>query len=225
MEHKCKSCNPWYTLWWCPRSTMRMILDEDPRRWIHVIVIIAGALMGLLSAFTSGPATQQVAFSTLISYLVAGAIFNLITVYILGLLLKWVGHWFGGEGSYLEVRSAVAWSNVPIIWLCVLKAFELLLIGSVVPMGLNDQMANPTMAPLAYAFLGINLLLSVWIVVILVRTVAEAHRFGSWHSLFALILSLVIFTVGFAVVAGLGEFVMDLPMMGGLHTFGMPTGS
>ena len=28
-------------------------------------------------------------------------------------LFKWTGKWIGGEGTYQQIRSAVAWSNMP----------------------------------------------------------------------------------------------------------------
>lgn len=208
MEKKNKHCcNPWFSLWSCPRTTMRAILDEEHYRGMWVVVVIAGLIMGLFGAFSATPPTTSVPFATmfitLIGYALAGAVLNVIAVFVLGLLLKWIGFWFGGKGTYMEVRAAVAWANLPVICLGILKAFELLIFGTVFPWVMLLPSSNPATAPLAYVFAGINLLISIWIVVILIKNVAEAHRFSSWLSLFALIIALVIFVVVLAIFAAL----------------------
>jgi hypothetical protein len=224
MKNECKRCNPWFSLWACPRSTMRVILDEDPRRWTHLIMVVSGAILGLFAAFSVTPPTQQVAFGdmfiTLVGYAIAGALFNIIAVYIMALLLRWVGHWFHGTGSYVDVRSAVAWSNVPLIWLGVLKGFELLLFGTIFPWAMVLPSSNPAMEPLAYIFAAINILLTAWIIVILVRTVAEAHQFSAWLSFFSLLISAAIFFIALAVFAGIADFFNTLP---NLMTFNQPS--
>jgi hypothetical protein len=199
MEKKHKHCNPWFSLWAHPRTTMRCILDEDHHPGMYPIIIIAGIIMGLLAAFQATAAGTSVPFNsmfiTLIGYALAGAILNIIAVYIASLLFKWVGYWFGGRGSYFDVRAAVAYTNIPIIWLGILKAFELLIFGSMFPGVMLLPSNNPALTPLAYVFAGINLLITIWIIVILVRTVAEAHKFNSWLSFFAILLSFIIFVI------------------------------
>ncbi|MES0491628.1 MAG: YIP1 family protein [Leptospirales bacterium] len=57
---------------------------------------------------------------------VAGPIFGIIVLYIIGAVFKWTGSWIGGKASFKNIRIAVAWSNVPILWALLLWLPELL---------------------------------------------------------------------------------------------------
>ncbi len=175
---------------------MRTILDSDPRRKIHFLMILAGALGGLFMAFTQTAPEEKIFFGSLfvmlVGFALGGAIFNIIHTYVLALVIKWTGFWFGGKGSYMDVRSAVAWVNAPLIWLGILKLIEVILFNSVFPWTeiANGATANAT--PLVHLFAALNIALGIWIVVILVRVVAEAHKFSSWTALAAVVVAVII---------------------------------
>ena len=107
--------SPWLRIWFEPRETMRQILNTGLQQGF----LILSAIYGLPLAFNL---VQSFAFSTLIPLwailigsLVLCPFLGMIGIYVATWLLEWTGRWIGGKAHFMEVRSAVAWSNVPTI--------------------------------------------------------------------------------------------------------------
>jgi hypothetical protein len=45
-----------------------------------------------------------------------GTLVGMLVIHLCAELLKGTGKWIGGQGNYEEIRLALIWSNVPVIW-------------------------------------------------------------------------------------------------------------
>lgn len=109
---------PFFSIWVRPRLTMQAIIDSNPRRFVLALAALSGFGSALDNASTSSigdgnniPVVVIVAISA-----VAGGLGGILTLYIGGFVMKWAGRPFGGRASQVEVRAALAWSTVPLIW-------------------------------------------------------------------------------------------------------------
>jgi hypothetical protein len=188
----------WSTIWYRPRATIRSIVDTDARKFVLGIAWFAGALAALneevmlatvdLSSTRMPHLPRLGPLGTAIFAFISGVI-SIITIYAGGSLFRWAGAILGGTATRVEVRAALAWAQVPTLYLTVVVIIAALL-------GLD----LPTLSAPTSVFGAVESIIALWIFVILLKCVGEVHRFSAWRALGALLLGSL---ATFAVLAGL----------------------
>ncbi len=167
-----ENISPWSTIWLHPKLTMRHILDNFPTRFNHLFII-------------GGAFTHVVAYSiswyswwlTAVVWVCLSIFAGLFVLYIVGGLLKWTGSWLKGQGSYQDVRAAIAWSQIPVLIFFIVEMIILTIVG-----GDGGNLFYAT----------VLFLLSLWAVIIFLCCLAEAHKFSFLKALVSYIVSGVI---------------------------------
>jgi hypothetical protein len=195
--------NPWVHIWTRPRAVMRQILDSDPRRMVHRLAILGGVSAGL-SANVNLPGIQIPLPAVIVCKLLVGVLGGLIGLYVGGGLVLMTGRWLGGRGSFVTVRSALAWSNVPVIWAALLWLPLFVYLGWDAfnidkDLMLVDPIGLMLMVPLGI----VTVVVVIWRVVILCKLVGEAHGFSAWHSLGAFLIAGLIVLVPIGIMIGM----------------------
>lgn len=135
----------------------------------------------------------------LIGSLVVGPLLGLIQLYLGGALLRLTGGWFDGKASSVHLRSAIAWSSLPIVAVLPVWMFYFTLFGKEL-----FTTATPTVEvhlSLAWMLVVIGMVsvvLLVWRFVLLFECVAEVHGFSIWKALGASLLALLV-AIGIAI--------------------------
>ena len=175
--------NPWRTIWFSPRRTIRRIVDADVRpSWWPVIAL---ALVGQAFAALEFDASGGVALDRSAMPMAIGVLQTIFGVLVGPFLLAFVGGWLGGEADPSEIRQSVAWGYVP---LAVTGVCWIPVAFSVGGNGAEGNAEVPTvLVPLMVAIMvGV-----AWSVVLQVITLAEVQRFSILRAI-ASILSLLI---------------------------------
>ncbi len=191
-----ESLNPWFSVWTKPRATIRQIVETDPT----YLVLVLAVLGGIASAFDPERAAkvgqevvQRLGFVG--GMIFGGAVGGLIGLYLFGWLVGITGRWLGGRASSERVRAALAWANVPSIWILPLT---MALVTAWVMVG-NDFLdvdATPQYAAIWLVYYLLFLVVAIWQVVVACHMVGEVHEFSSWRGLGSLLLAgLVVFLV------------------------------
>jgi hypothetical protein len=184
--------NPWFTIWTQPKATMTRIVAENPNRSLWLLAAIWG-FCSLLNTF------QSAAF---------GNSMGTIGIFILAVLLSpfwgylnftvwsWfvaiVGKWFKGQGSFAAIRSAYAWSCVPIVLNIPLWLLMVMLFGHQLFLNFPDSHLLPnSQVTLLFVILVIKVVLAIWSLVIYLNGLAEVQHFS------------VLRAIGNVVVAGI----------------------
>ncbi len=205
-----KPGNPWLTMWTQPRATMRWILDNEPDRWVHLLMMTGGVIGALTRASWKNAGDEMSLGAVLGVYSVVGVIGGLITLYAGGWLLTQAGQWLGGEGSFGDVRSALAWSQVPAVWGVSLLIINLALFGE--QMYTSHAPAIEANQHLAAVLAVVEIAAAVWGFVIWVKCLGEAMGVSDWLALGSIILAMcgmaVVFGVVEAVVTGVASAFM-----------------
>jgi hypothetical protein len=125
---------------------------------------------------------------------VAGVLF----LYIGAAILTWSGGLLGGVASRVELRAAMAWSQIPGIAAAIILLIAVLM-GVPVPQAMGSTL--PHIDPAFYKVLLVELVLGLWGGMVGLYCIAEVHRFSAWRAFCAtLIPALVAMVVlGFAV--------------------------
>lgn len=193
----------WFMIWVRPRATIRRIVEADPNRFVIEIAWVAGALAALDLQMQSSSGQLPANVATLIPIDSFGSVglavfafvcglLSVATLYGLGQLYRWSGHLLGGSAKAAEVRAALAWAQVPAIYITTAGAIVALLTVQ----GGGDQPA--------LWWKVVRGALGLWAFVISLKALGEVHRFSAWRALGSIIVgSLAVILAMLAIVLGL----------------------
>ena len=188
------SITSFFTIWTEPRATIRRIVDTDPTRNVIALVAIGPAIGALASQWSKAlgnNANLSVLWPLWVVVSVAiQAALGVLFLYIFGVIFKWSGSLIGGVASRVEVRAAVAWSQVPAI------AAEIVLLLAVL-MGIPIPVPTapntfPQIDPAFYKVLVIEGVLGFWGFIVSLKCIGEVHRFSAWRALVAILIPPII---------------------------------
>lgn len=181
--------NPWWTIWFRPRRTVRWIVDgQVPPNWMPVVVLGAvGVLLNVVNAWLAIPAAPRVALArwSLISLLTM-----LFWVLCGPFVLALYGRRRGGVGNSRQLRHALAWSYAPIA-VSTLSWIPLWIITDGAAYSVEFALDGPLRFVALLLFLAISVA-RVWSLVIAVVAVAEVQEFSLWRAFDSLFLLFVL---------------------------------
>jgi hypothetical protein len=187
------SITPFFTIWTEPRATIRRIVDTNPTRNVIALAAI-GPAVGALANQWSKALDDTANLSTLwpieVAFAVAfGAVLGVVSLFISGAILRWSGGLLGGLASSVEVRAALAWSQVPAI------AAEIILLMAVLQgIAIPHATAAATLQidPAFYKVGVVEGVLAIWGSIVGVYSLAEVHRFSAWRAFCATLIPALI---------------------------------
>jgi hypothetical protein len=207
--------NPWTAIFTRTRAVMRQILDADPSRGVHRLALAGGVLEMLGSDFRVLRHFGLPLGSIIAVKAITGAMAGLLVLYLGSGLLLLTGRWLGGKGTFIEVRAATAWSNVPAIWGALLylpivgylglEAFNLD-VGALQ----SDPVGLLLLVPIAIA----GFVLLIWRIVIYCKCLGEAHRFSAWHGFGATLIACVLVGIPIALMTALAIALGGMALLG-----------
>jgi len=208
-----EALNPWWSMWIYPRATTRQILDSGSTRMVPVLATLYGISATLSRVSTRGMPASMPAWGVLVMALILGPLVGLITLYVGGAILGWIGRRLGGIGTNQDVRTALAWSYVMDVEALVLWIPNFALFGSEAFYASKPAFdawaeAQPFVVwPLLSLVVIVALVVSVWSFVVRLKCIAEAHQFSAWRALatvFVIVLPFLFLIVIAVVAAVLG---------------------
>jgi len=193
---------------------MRQILDGDPSRRVHLLAVAGGIVESMGSDVRMLSHLGLTIGSIIALKVVFGVLVGLLLLYVGSGLLLLTGRWLGGRGTFVEVRAATAWTNVPALWGALLW---LPLLGYLGFEAFNldiDALRTDSIGLLLLVPIGIaGFVLLIWRVVIYCKCLAEAHRFSAWHSLGAALIASLLVCIPLAIMAIVVVAVGGLAML------------
>jgi hypothetical protein len=176
------------TILYQPRETMRRVLDS-PQRWWWQIVAAAAVATHIGDADvvkTTLPGFSRLALIGLgIGGVIANAIAWILLTWIFGWIAAGAGRMLGGSAPARDVRDALAWGLVPLVWSIFIRVPEAIYRHALLPArkgGSEREMvlnviANGGCSMLVVAMVA-GLILTVACIWIATSTLAEVQRFS-----------------------------------------------
>lgn len=194
--------NPWLSIWIRPRLTIRTLLESEPERAVLLLAAVGGVAEALDRASSSGIGDRVPYDVALAVTLAVGPLAGILTLFLGGYVLSWTGRWIGGQSTAEDVRTALAWANVPVLGILALWVMEIAFIGSELFTTATPRLDSSPLLGNAFLmfFLG-QMIFGIWALIILLHGLGEAHRFSAWRAAGSLLLSLVFVMVPIQVVA------------------------
>ena len=201
----------WLTIWTAPRITVRKLADAGEEESGLVLAALVGALYGY-QQFTLGKPLFEPDLLLLRKFWpavaatsgFAGAVINLAFVYVGGGVFPWVGRFFGARSASNEVRTALCWSQVPLL--------ALLTVSFILNLPLNILYGDPRfpefgphldafvsqvpgLSIIFVALIGLVVVASPWFMVVFVAAISEALGLSLWRTLGTIVLALPLSSV------------------------------
>ena len=198
------SISPFFSIWIEPRATIRRLVDSDPTRNVLALAAIGPAINSLISQWSgviNGTTHPSVLWPLWVAFSVAiQAAFGILFLYIFAAVFRWSGSLLGGIATSVDVRAALAWSQVPAIVAEIILLFALFA-GVPMPKMLPGRL--PLIDPAFYKVMVVEGVLGVWGFIISLKCVGEVHRFSAWRAFAAILIPPIMVLV----VVGLGVFL------------------
>lgn len=204
--------NPFKTIWFRPRATIRQIISTNPALHLLLLVALGGITQTLDRASSRNAADSLPLVLVFIIACLLGPLGGMLSLWIGSHLIRLTGSWMGGIGNREHIKAAIVWAAVPGICTLPLWIPKLLLLGSDMFTEASPRHeAQPWLIFAVLPFLLAELVLSVWSYVLICNTIAEVQGFRSaWAGLGNLLLAgmvifaaLIVFLVGVTVLTQL----------------------
>ena len=137
-----------------------------------------------------------------------GPISGIVALYLFAALVRWTGAWIGGRASTLDIRAAIAWSSVPLIWAMLLWIPEIAIFGRELFTTATPRMdANPSLAFLLMGFGIVEVGMAVWGFVVYLKCLGQVQGFSAWKAWGNVMLALLVIAVPLVVIFALATLV------------------
>jgi Yip1 domain len=180
--------NPWRTIWFSPRRTIRQLIAEPTSGWRSLFLLgLATSLLSTLNGWLAldTPAMDLVRSSTLI------VVIEILAMWPGARLMRRYGRWRGGRGVTAQIKVAMAYSYIPMIAGALFWIPLWIATGGV---GFQWQDGPQPILPSMLYFA--TELGGYWAGIVSLITLAEVHRFSVWRALETiLVFSLVLIMV------------------------------
>lgn len=202
MDNRSPSLRDLLTILYRPRETMRRILDASGDRWTIQLVVLAYVCTSFSDVNLRGienilPGLRLVPTMAafLLVMLLSAAVWAGI-LYLFSWLIAVIARLLGGTAPLRDVRAALAWSLVPMVWSVIYRlpmAFyrnRFDVSGGRTREAVINFLAHGG-CTLLLLVTALQLLLAVWLLFVASSTVAEAERFSTAKGFGTLALCLV----------------------------------
>lgn len=214
MNNEARILNPWLTMWTQPRATIQQIVDSDPKRFVLVLAALGGFFEALDRASARSMGDELELPLIFLIALIAGPLGGFLTLYVGGALIGWTGRWIGGQASYIQIRAAIAWSSVPILWLSLLWIPELILFGEeMFTTEMPRTAANPSLTFLLIGIGVVQLAGVVWFFIVYLKSLGQVQGFSAWKALGNVCLVALLVVVPLIVIVFIGVALSEASML------------
>lgn len=201
--------NPWFTMWYKPRETIRKIIKYDPKYLVIILAMVSGFSETLDRASLKSVGDYFSLTQIFAVALIVGPIVGLASLYISSWLLRWTGKWIGGKASSEHIRTAIAWSTVPLVWALLLWIPESVLFGKELFTSATPTMdASLSLTILFLLFSIIEIVIGTWTIIVYLKSLGEVQGFSAWKALLNSFLSALVILIPILIIIALVLLVM-----------------
>ncbi len=198
--------SPWISIWTQPRATIRSIVATGSTRFFPILATIYGfpALIYLAQVWALGDFYSP--WAVLLVSMILAPFLGYINIWIWSKFLLWTGDWIQGAGDEKAIRSAVAWTVVPHIGnICVWFLLAALMWPLIFSMGAVAR----DIAIYAMVGMGLQLVFSVWSLVIFVAALAEVQKISVLRAVANIVLAFMLLMGSLWVINVVARWLID----------------
>jgi len=189
MENEQQSFNPYKSILLQPRSTIQRIVDTNPTYLVLALFALTGAAGSLSAASAEGWGYDMSLLWVFLIIVAIAPLATILTLYLISALTRWTGKWLGGKATQEQIRSAYAWSYIPVIASIALYVPLFMFYGADLFNYQHTAFPDPlSMVPVqsgvAFVIVAIaEVVLNVWSFVISLHCLGQVQGFSAWRAL------------------------------------------
>jgi hypothetical protein len=180
--------NPWFSMWTKPRQTIRQIVSTNPTYGVLLLAVLLGFSEPDRDSLRS--LGIDFAYPALVGIsVILCPLFGILWLYIGGALVRWTGSWLGGTADSQETRAALAWGDLPLVWLFPL--IPLIVILNIAVPGFAN-LNNPAWTVMMFIIGALRVIAATWAIFTTSLAVGEVHGFSGGRGFAAILLAIMI---------------------------------
>lgn len=179
-----RQVNPWISMWGDPRSTIRSIVETNPR--LGVVWLASIYVLQFFFYFFSQLHLTISIYAALIWAVVLSPFLGVFWLYFTGSIFYWIGRFLNGRAPMSYVIAAIAWSKIPMS-ISLLMWFVLLVAAK----GVELLYYPNSVAAVFIVF--IAAILSLWSWALLIQSIREVQGFSIRRALLNIGLAYFVF--------------------------------
>ncbi|NMX21701.1 hypothetical protein C5S30_04560 [ANME-1 cluster archaeon GoMg4] len=187
-----------------PASTFRRMLEERTSVTTAAIIVLiasicsgAGSILtqsAFMSMFAEFPGFEEMMLSPILS-MTLSVVGGFISWVVIAGILHIVAKVLGGEGAFTEMLVLMGFAMLPNIFQA--------------PIGLVTLLSGGLSG--AFIAMGLGGILTIWVLILDVLAIREAHKFSTGRAIATLVLPFVILTVLAFILIIVGIFLISMP--------------
>ena len=196
MNQQNKKMNPWATVWYNPRGTIRHLVETNQMHSFMLLITLGGWGNALSYSASYGVVDFMPLGQMLLFCVVAGPVAALIGVYLWSWLLGWSSRMMGGTANRTELRTGIAWSLAPVVYMLPLWGIKYILFRQELFQSDKPFIESHQFLSALYGFFQvIDIFISVYSFFILLSALMELNKFSVWRSIGALGIAFLIMAI------------------------------
>ncbi len=190
------------TIWTKPKLSLEFILKYCPNKYVNALLVLGGITNAFDKKSTQFITYNSISPISLLVVLIFGGLFGWLFSYLYAVMLKWTGTWLNGKAKTDQFLTVIAWSLIPSISSLILMIPKQLLFGDGLFIINIRELLNPKdIIYLVFAI--IELGLSIWTLVILIKGIALIQNFNTGKSILNAVLPLLVLIVPLMAIFGI----------------------
>ena len=189
-----------YSIWTKPTLTFKYILKFCPKKNVTLFLALSGIVNAFERSNQRSHSLGEFSISFIIMAVVFGGIFGVIFGRFYAALLGISGRWIKGKSTSDEVITVVAWASVPTICSLILLLPKYLIFGNEVFYFQDESLFRII---IFFLIAAMQIALSIWTLVILVRGIELVQEFSTKKAVLNLLLSFLVILIPIAAIVGL----------------------
>lgn len=188
-----KSFNPFKTILTKPKETILQVVKINPNYKLWLLCFIYGfvSILGFSQSVSLGYRLNF--FLIILACLILATLWGYIAFSVSSFFVYITGKWLKGVANYKSIRAAFAFSNVPMIvnifiWILLIFVFQ----DKIFKDFPTSYILTKFEMIILFTALFIQLIISVYVIVLYINTIAAVQNFSILRSIFNIILSLVL---------------------------------
>jgi len=188
------------TIWTKPTLTFEFIFKYCPKKYVNYLLVIGGIVNAVDRNYQHFTENGNFSIINFIAIIGLGGLFGWIFSKIYASLLSWTGKWLNGKADGDQLTTVVAWATIPFICSSVLLIPRLLMSGdNSFSYNIQEQGISKFVAFVLIAL--IQLVLSCWSLVIIVKGIAVVQKFDTRKATLNAFLPLFVIVVPIILIA------------------------
>jgi hypothetical protein len=185
--------NPFKTILTKPKETILQVVNINPNYKLWLLSFIYGfvSILGFSQSVSLG---YKLNFYLIIIFCaILATLWGYVAFSVSSFFVYITGRWLKGIANYKSIRAAFAYSNVPMIvnifiWLVLIFVFQDKIFKDFPTSYILDKFEMIIL----FTALFIQLIISVYVIVLYINTIAAVQNFSILRAIFNIILSLVL---------------------------------